>query len=140
MIICLKTSANHDSPQQATIHLTERLPFHMITDCQVNCNYLVRAYKDHYLLTLDVSGVLPILCQRCYDTFHYDYVNHTELAICRDEATAEKLLQDYESIVSEQGDLDLMHVITDELHLYAPEKHHELIDCKRKTEFSLENN
>ncbi len=129
MIICLKTSSKQLESSHVQLNLSERLPFYIVSDCALVCNYFVRSYPEYYLLTLSVSGILPIQCQRCLSVFQYDYQNHTELAIYRDELTAEKSMDLYECIVSSHHEVDLTCIVTDELHLYAPEKHLELIEC-----------
>lgn len=137
MIICLKTCSKQSGPSQVQLNLSERLPFYIVSDCILSCNYSVQSYQDYFLLTLDVSGVLPTQCQRCLDVFQADYSNFTELAICRDEATATKMMEDYECIVSTRHEVDLATIVTDELHLYASEKHVERIECNSKIQLSM---
>lgn len=132
MIICLKTATKQDHPIRVQLHLTERLPHQIISDCSLVCEYVVTRYPDYYVLTLHVVGELPIQCQRCLEAFVQPYENHTELAICVNDSIAEKLMESYECIVSPQLEVNLVEIVTDELHLYAPEKHEELIDCTDK--------
>ncbi len=132
MMICLKTASNQSAPTRVQLKLTERLPYYIVSDCTLDCEYLVQRLPNYYLLKLDVSGILTIQCQRCLAPFTYPYDNHTELAICRDEVTAENLMEQYECIVASQNEVDLVAIVTDELHLYAPEKHAELIECTSK--------
>lgn len=134
MMICLKSSSKQAEPSRAQLTLSERLPFHIVSDCHVTCDYSVRRVSDYYLLTLDVTGILPIQCQRCLETFQHQYANLTELAICRDDMTAENLMDHYECIVHQHHEVDLTSIVTDELHLYVPEKHPELIECTVKME------
>lgn len=140
MIICLKTCSTHNLPQRATIKLSERLPIHIVSDCTLNCDYFVRNCAEYYVLTLDVSGIIPIRCLRCLEVFKYDYQNHTELALCRDEAMAEELMEEYECVVCDPKEVDLVCILTDELHLYIPEKHPDLIDCNHKIGCDVVNN
>lgn len=132
MVINLVTCSKQAGKSHTQIKLSERLPFFIVSDCVLECDYSVQTYPDYFLLTLDVSGTIPTQCQRCLDVFESDYSNYTELAICRDEKTAENLMEDYECIVNAQKEIDLVTVITDELYLYAPEKHLELIECNGK--------
>ncbi len=132
MMICLNTISNQSEPTHVQLNLTERLPFFIISDCVVDCDYMVQRFDDYYLLSLKVSGELLIQCQRCLGEFQHHYVNQTELAICRDERVAEKWMAHYECIVSGHSEVDLTSIITDELYLYAPEKHAELIECTSK--------
>ena len=140
MNICLKTCSRYPDAQQVDIQLSERLPFYIVSDCKVHCDYFVKSFPGYYTLTLDVSGILPIHCQRCLDEFKHHYVNHTELAICRDDTIAEQLMDEYECIVSDQLEIDLHEIITDELHLYVPEKHTDLIDCHSEITSMIGNN
>lgn len=123
MIICLKTCSRHPEPQQVDVTLSERLPVHIVSECNVHCDYLVKSFPGYYVLTLDVAGTLPARCLRCLEEYALDYVNRTELAICRDDKIAEKLMDEYECIVLDRFEIDLCEIITDELHLYVPEKH-----------------
>lgn len=129
MIICLKTCSKHSVRQHVDIKLSERLPTHIIPDCNLHCDYFVKSFPAYYSLTLDVSGIVTARCLRCLDEYIYDYKNHTELAICRNDEMAEKLMDAYECIVSLDDEIDLREIITDELHLYVPEKHMNFIDC-----------
>ena len=135
MMICLKTASNQIAPTRVTVKLCERLPSHIISECTLDCEYLVQRLPAYHLLKLTVSGNVTIQCQRCLEPFTYGYDNQTEVAICRDEETAEKLMEHYECIVASQNEIDLVPILTDELHLYAPEKHAELIECKEKLSF-----
>ena len=137
MIVCLKTRSKQLETSHVQLRLSERLPFQIVSDCMLSCNYAVRSYPDYFLLTLDVSGVLSTQCQRCLDVFESDYSNYTELAICRDEATAAKIMEDYECIVSNHHEIDLANIVTDELHLYASEKHAERVECNSKIQLSI---
>lgn len=129
MMICLKTASNQSAPTRVQLKLSERLPYYIVSDCTLDCEYLVQQFPNYYLLRLNVSGDLTIQCQRCLAPFTHFYENHTELAICRDDVTAENLMEQYECIVASQNEIDLVTIVTDELHLYAPEKHAELIEC-----------
>lgn len=132
MMICLKTASNQSAPTRVQLKLSERLPYYIVSDCTLDCEYLVQRFPNYYLLRLNVSGELSIQCQRCLENFTYPYENQTEVAICRDDLTAESLMEQYECIVAPQNELDLVPIVTDELYLYAPEKHAELIDCTEK--------
>lgn len=137
--INLKTSVKLLKPQQVRVTLSERLPLHIVSDCELCCDYFVKQTPDYTLLTLDVTGILPICCMRCCEIFQFNYENHTEIALCRDEETAESWMDTYDCIVYNQDEVDLIPILTDELHLYAPEKHPNPIDCHSKIQFPLEN-
>jgi uncharacterized protein len=132
MLICLKTCSTNASSQHAVITLTDRLPSQIVADCTLNCDYRVQRFADFHLLTLDVKSALSLLCSRCLEVFTYPYENHTELAVCRDEATATQVMNQYECIVGNQNTLDLVEILTDELHLYAPYMHKETCQLEIK--------
>lgn len=127
MLICLKTLSAKAEPQHAVIRLTERLPQHIIADCVLNCDFIVRRFADYFTISLDVKGELSTRCMRCFQVFTHSYSNHTELAVCRNDLIAAQLMKDYECIVDDQTTLNLTDVLVDELHLYAPQKHS--FDC-----------
>ena len=115
--------------QTKTIILSERLPHFIIQPCTLQVHFQVEAKDDFYLAHLHVGGALRLQCQRCLDEFDYSYDNNTILAICSNEARAEKLLELYECIVSPNFQISLDELIIDELHLYAPQFHPEPADC-----------
>lgn len=129
MIINLKTNAAKAEQQEANIELRERLPAHVLSPCMIHCQFDVEAFNHYYVITLDVNSTLSVICQRCLKEFAYHYVNQTTLAICDSDEMAEKLMEQYECIVSNNNQVDLKELLTDELHLYVPESHPEITDC-----------
>lgn len=129
MKICLKTCAKQNERQRAVIKLDERLPEHVLAPSELTCDFHVAHYDDYYLLTLDVSGVLAITCQRCLQVFQHDYSNQTVLAVCATDAIAEPLMEHYECMVVDDEEVDLVDVLTDELYLFSPAKHAFVVDC-----------
>lgn len=112
-----------------TVTLNERLPSFLSGPCQLKVTYKVEGKDDFYLIYLEVLGELKINCQRCMQEFNYPYDNSTRIAVCRSDERAEQLLEQYECIVSSKGQVLLSDLITDELHLYAPQFHLETKDC-----------
>lgn len=131
MLINLKNCAAKAAPQTVKIKLHERLPARINSPCLVNCQFTVRAVDNYYLMTLDVDVILTITCQRCLDLFSHHYINQTVLAICSTDERAEKMIELYESIVADHNQVDLIELVTDELHLYAPEFHALASECNR---------
>lgn len=129
MNICLKTLSKQDELQQVDVSLVERLPETIQSPCELNCEFKIENSGNYYLLKLSVAGVLAINCQRCLGVFHHDYYNQTELAICANDAIAETLMEHFDCIVAEDNQVDLEEIITDELYLFAPEKHENRVDC-----------
>ncbi|KTC78228.1 YceD family protein [Legionella brunensis] len=129
MLINLKNSAAKTGVEQATLELHERLPAHINPPCVTHCQFSIESQNNYYLLNLTVNSMLTITCQRCLKEFNYQYVNNTTLAICHSDEIAEKLMEQYECVISEDGHVNLNELITDELHLYVPELHPEISDC-----------
>lgn len=122
MNICLKTQARQ-AAQQVTLIIQERLPSHIESVGPLTCKYQIELADNYYLLTLHVRGVLDIICQRCANVFRHDYDNETKLAVCANDAIAERLMEHFECIVACDNQIDLTEVVTDDLHLFSPEKH-----------------
>lgn len=129
MKICLKTSAKQAGSRTVVIRIDERKPGRVSSPCELTCVFKVNACPDYYLLTLDVSAELEIACQRCLVDFPHQHTNHAQLAICANEAIAETLMASFECIVANDYQIDLVDIVTDELHLFLPEKHHDIADC-----------
>jgi len=125
----LKISLKTASHQKAAVKLSERLPKRVHSPSELAYTAQVTDYNDYYLLSLDVEGTLTITCQRCLQAFQYEYGNHTQLAVCANDAVAEKLMEQFECIVAKDDEVDLDEILTDELHLFAPEKHVNSADC-----------
>ncbi|STX51331.1 metal-binding, possibly nucleic acid-binding protein [Legionella busanensis] len=129
MLIDLKTQAKQLENQTVEVYVTKRLPNRIPTPCSLKCIYEVKPIDNYFLLSMQVSGTIEIECQRCLNMFLYDYKNITTLAICNSEASAEKLMEKYECIVANNFFIDLVELVTDELHLYSPEYHLNIDDC-----------
>lgn len=129
MKICLKTQAKQEQVVCETFTLTERLPARVQGPCELTCELQVEARSDYYLCTLNVNGIITVICQRCLGTFTYSYNNQSKLAVCHNDEIAETLMADYECIVVKHNEIDLIDIVTDELHLFLPEKHENLSDC-----------
>ncbi len=129
MNICLKTHAKHNGSRTVVIPILERKPARVSSPCEVSCEFSVEALPDYYLLTLHVNGVFDIACQRCLASFQETYTNQTQLAICANDDVAENLMASYECIVVKDYQVDLIDIVTDELHLFLPEKHSDLAEC-----------
>ncbi len=138
MRICLKTAAQQNVTQ-AKIQLHERLPERVHNASEVTVAYDVTNQDIYYLLTLDVRAVLTVNCQRCLHPFQHDYCNQTTLAVCTDDEIAESLMEQWECIVASNNEVELVEILTDELHLSAPEKHENFADCNSEMKQWIEN-
>lgn len=119
-------------PRLEILHLTERLPRFLISPCIMRVSYHAEVKDNVYLLHLDVSGVLNVICQRCMENFAAPYQNKTTLAVCADETEAQRLLENYEPIVAPRGQVNLEDLTIDELYLYAPSFHPMVTECDER--------
>lgn len=129
MQISLKTYAKQAILEQVNIHLQGRLPEHIQAPAKLTCDVQVEYYNDYYLVTLKVAGVLTIACQRCLNTFEHDYANQTTLAVSMSEDIADSLMTNFECLVAVDDEIDLAEILTDELYLYSPNKHENIMNC-----------
>jgi uncharacterized protein len=132
MNICLKSKSKENAVQTVKLLLQERLPDRIHSPCELTCRFQVVAYDNYYVVTLEVLGRLTIICQRCLKAFDQNYHNKTQLAVCLNESLAESLMEEYECIVVDEHELNLIEIVTDELYLFAPEKHENPVDCDRE--------
>jgi uncharacterized protein len=115
--------------QNQTLIVSDRLPAFLNGPCHLDLSYAIEAEDDFYLIHLSVKGQLSVVCQRCAQEFASSYDNQTTIAVCRTDERAEQILEQYESVVSANWQIDLMELVIDELHLYAPQFHNEISDC-----------
>src|SRR3990167_3467885 len=111
------------------IQIDERLPSFILSPCTIGYHYKFSKHADYYLLELTLQGEIHISCQRCLGDFKYPYKNKSIVAVCRSEDVAERLMASYDCIVSDTNEVDLSQIITDDIHLYCPEKHAEIYEC-----------
>lgn len=130
MFKSLKTLATQAAPMQVQFTIQERLPFFVQGHCELNCEFEVEKRADYYLLSSTVQGNIPIVCQTCLEEFDYAYHQNHELAICTDELRAEKLMSSLDCIVNPMDEIDLLAIVTDDLHLFCPERHVDSMDCQ----------
>ncbi len=130
MKICLKSAARHDSQQKVISPAAARLPAWVESCSVMNCDYTVKSEGRLHLLRFSAHGTLVICCQRCLQCVDYQYSQTSELAVCANDSEAERLMGDYDCVLSVDGELDLVELLTDELVLHTPQIPHELSDCK----------
>lgn len=128
-IISLKTYAKQAGTHPVVMQLKERLPQRIVGPCELRCDLSIEDHADYYLVSLAIEGALTITCQRCLKDFQHAYTHDTQLAVCRTDELAEKLMTSFECTVNQQGEMDLREVLTDDLHLFSPEKHLNVIEC-----------
>lgn len=123
MLKSLKLLAAQMAPIQIQLTLQERLPFFVQGNCALNCEFQVDRKSDYYLLSSVVQGTVPVVCQSCLSEFDYSYYQKHELAICSDDSRAEKLMTSLDCMVTPNDEIDLLAIVTDDLHLFCPERH-----------------
>ncbi len=139
MIRSLKTLAKQAEPSQMTLTLSERLPSFIHAPCLMACEFQVDKRSNYYHLSLSVHGKATVICQRCLAEFEYEYDQESQLALCLDDQVAEKMMSSMDCIVHPEDDLDLVSIVTDELHLFCPEKHEDPHDCDDATRRYLQS-
>lgn len=129
MLKSLKNMAAQTDPIQVQLTVQERLPFFVQGNCELQCEFQVTKETDYYLLSSIVQGNVPIQCQSCLGEFNYAYHQQHDLAICSDDNSAEKVMSVMDCIVNTQDQLDLLAIVTDDLHLFCPQRHIDSKDC-----------
>jgi len=129
MRLNLNEWADSEKKMETSVKIEHRLPPHFEKSCDVFVTCNVRRCDHYFLLDMKTSSQLQICCQRCLQKTSVPYSHEMTLAVCRDETTADKVLQDYESIVAPSSIADLVEIITDELHLYSPKFHEKVENC-----------
>lgn len=129
MILHLQELAKQGA-QGAVVFVEERLPVFISEPCKLQVKYRVRSEMDFYLIDLQVSGHIHCNCQRCLQDYDYDFDQTSTIAVCTSEERASELQDHYECIVVPQNQVQLTELVTDELHLYAPEQHPNIEDCQ----------
>lgn len=119
----LKSLAKQAHPTQVDVHVKDRLPYFVQGPCDLHCEIAVREEQQYYHLNLTITGQLIIHCQRCAQDFSQSYKHHSELAVCGDDATADRLMPNIDCIVHEEDDIDILVLVTDDLHLYCLDRH-----------------
>ena len=130
MSICLKSAAKQSRPTTVQVKLEDRLPFWVNGVSDLICTYKVESVRDYYRLQLQTKGKLSIICQRCLETVEHEYEHESDLYVCRTDEVADRILSLGESIVAVDDQINLSDILTDDLYLFAPDKPHDLDNCK----------
>ena len=131
MNIDIRKKANHVKSDIHTLLLDERLPFFVEKPFEIRFEYSVEHKGDIYFLVIDEEGMVPLLCQRCFDECIYDYKHRTELAVCKDDLVVEKYQDSYDIIVLPDLILDIKGVLIDNMYLFLPENHENIDQCNK---------
>lgn len=109
--------------------LKERLPWFIQGPCHIECQYMLKYAdnKKYYLLWMQYFGMVDTICQRCAKVFTQKYTNINELALCATDDLAKTLLKNYETVVLKANKFDINELVIDDLFLYLPQKHDNII-------------
>lgn len=129
MNICLKTSAKQLTPSRVQVLLDANLPSWIQSPCEMTCVFDVSACHGYYLLKIAVDGLIQITCQRCLDLVQCTYHHQTTLAVCSSDERAERLMECFDCIVSQDDQINLNEILIGELYLNLSERPHEFADC-----------
>lgn len=130
MKIVLKSLAREASATHWTVTLTDRLPGFVETPLELSGTLSVSAKDGYYLLNVRGEGIVSITCQRCMEVTARNWPFDICLAVVTNDDAAERLMEQFEVIVAESGELNLQDILTDELHLSAPRFHENEADCR----------
>ncbi|MDP1604512.1 MAG: YceD family protein [Legionella sp.] len=134
MLINLKTHAANADKEKFRVEITERIPANIAGPCSIEGEFTVEFHSNYFLLKLAIAGDLTFICQRCLHEFAHHYSNKSILAVSDSDELANTLMNDYECIVVKDNHVDLIELITDELHLYSPQQHFNYEDCNREVD------
>lgn len=129
MNINLKDIFRQGGTQQVFAEIKTRLPAHINGPCRLTCVIEVTEYEGDYLLKLSVDGELTIICQRCLEPFSTHYHHEAQFAIGSQTGGADRPEGPFERMIAKPHQIDLIEILTDDLHLFTPEKHADLEQC-----------
>jgi uncharacterized protein len=121
-----------NQPRNITVAITERLPDHIPNSCELNCDLDVEPASNYDLITMHTKGDFKVICQRCLNDFQYTYQHQTQLAVCKNDADAEKLMPNFDCIVAQDSVINLTDILTDDLHLFVPVFHANMNECHQE--------
>lgn len=140
MRIFLPHLAKIQGSQQADFKIEERLPEQVSSACVLHCDYqATRVDSTYFILSIKVATDVEITCYRCLKSFIHPYQHTFELAVCDDEKLAESLMSHYECITSDTYWINMIDILTDDLHLNCPAKHLEIAQCDQDVKRLITN-
>ena len=96
-------------------------------DVTVNCQY---DGDGHPFMALHVETVLALKCQRCLEPFLMRIESDQRIVAVETEALAREVPEGLEPVVSQDGTIDLIAVVEDEILLAIPmHPKHTVRDC-----------
>lgn len=121
------------------LQITERLPAQVLVPINLQFSYTVESYQDYYLISLSEDASLKLCCQRCGDLYDYHYQQSHQLAICRSEEIAESYQSKYDVVVCDDFIVDILPILTDNMHLFLPLNHEKVDYCNQNQLKLLQN-
>ncbi len=139
MYIHLKNASNIINRQVISVTVQERLPFFVQKPVDLDCVFQVQFHNNYYLFLLQSEGTIDLTCQRCLGSFAHTLKMDLKLAICQQESMRPHLETRYDCIINTDDELNVVELITDELHLSLPEKHLDSMDCDKNISQYIQN-
>jgi uncharacterized metal-binding protein YceD (DUF177 family) len=136
MKIEIRKFANKGLVNQQQVCLNERLPAYVHGPVSMDFSFSVTDRGEYYLLNLSETANIELICQRCGDVWQYHHQQHYEFAVCSSEEIAEKYQSLYDPLVAENGMLDFLTILTDNMYLFLP-VNHENLDCCNQDQLKL---
>lgn len=129
MQLCLKALAARHEPQSFAIVLDDRLPQQLSSPCLLEGQIAASVEKDGYRITLSVQSALTVMCLRCLASYQMAYKRSAVLHAYFDERMATQRMGEEEVIVLDSTTLHLSDILTDDLHLFVPDRHIDHTSC-----------
>ena len=123
MKIEIRKFLNKARIENQQILISERLPAQVMAPVHLDYSFSLEARDDYYILHLNEAALIQLNCQRCGENWEYSYQQSHEIAICRSDEDAEKYQSSYDLMVLPDLNIDILTVITDNLHLFLPIYH-----------------
>ncbi len=75
------------------------------------------------LLNLQFDSEIPIECERCGQRYDQNFQHESFIAICQNDAEADAIMADFDPVIAINNEIDLAHIVLDEIILFCPRKH-----------------
>lgn len=118
-----------ESSGSSLVVLESNLPQHFIGPFKADCRYEISEKGSWVSFQYSFKSTIHFQCQRCMDNASALLDVSNTIAICFNEGDAERLMSDFEVVLSSNANIELESIISDELHLSAPIKH-DMADCQ----------
>jgi uncharacterized metal-binding protein YceD (DUF177 family) len=107
------------------IFFNKNLPNFIENNFSIKAQYSIN-YKPGLLqplLNINIDGILSIFCERCGKQYLQPFKHDFLVAICQNDAEADAIMADYDPVIATNNEIDLAHIVLDEIILTCPRKH-----------------